>query len=68
MSCNRDQCSLLCPPLHISHDLAGTAGKEGFDDTVKTFSSLQIRKMPYDKIMVKNSTLCMDFYFQMDSV
>lgn len=65
MSCNTDQRSLLCPPLHISHI---QAGKEGFDDNVKTFSSLQIKKMPHDQIMVKNSTLCMDFYFQMDTV
>lgn len=63
MSCNTNQCSLLCPPLHISHVWAG---KEGFDDNVKTFLSLKIKKMPDDEIMVKNSTLCMDFYFQMD--
>lgn len=31
-------------------------------------SSLQIKKMSYDQIMVKNSILCMDFYFQMDTV
>lgn len=68
MSCNTDQCSLLCPPPNISHIWAGTAGKGGFDDNAKTFSSLQIKKMPYDQIMVKNSTLCTDFYFQMDTV
>lgn len=65
MSCNKDQHSLLCTPLQISHVWAG---KEGFDDNVKTFSLLQIKQMPHYQIMVKKSTLCTDFYFQMDRV